>query len=124
MRNKIIGWVSLLVALLNWLSETPSQKSSNSTPAYLSFAMALLAVGTVRALSSSVQAKDPNCNSRHIFPCSCLHHRMYSWGLLGRKRLRQFLSREEIGTQPEGARLILKQRKYDPSFETPVSNVM
>ncbi|KIV83085.1 hypothetical protein PV11_05143 [Exophiala sideris] len=45
MRNRMLGWFSLLSALLNWLGETPAQKQSSAgTPAYLTFGMALLAV--------------------------------------------------------------------------------
>ncbi|EXJ54450.1 hypothetical protein A1O7_09790 [Cladophialophora yegresii CBS 114405] len=45
-RNRMLGWFSLMTALLNWLGETPAQRSSPSgTPGYLSFGMALLAVG-------------------------------------------------------------------------------
>ncbi|KAJ9614025.1 hypothetical protein H2200_002161 [Cladophialophora chaetospira] len=43
-RNRMLGWFSLMTALLNWLGETPSQKATG-TPGYLSFGMALLAVG-------------------------------------------------------------------------------
>lgn len=32
--------VSLVVALLNWISETPAQKNTQATPGYLSFGMA------------------------------------------------------------------------------------
>lgn len=32
--------VSLVVALLNWISETPSQRNTQATPGYLSFGMA------------------------------------------------------------------------------------
>ncbi|EXJ81924.1 hypothetical protein A1O1_07991 [Capronia coronata CBS 617.96] len=44
-RNRMLGWLSLLTALLNWLGESPSQQQSSGTPGYLSFGMALLAVG-------------------------------------------------------------------------------
>ncbi|KIW62691.1 hypothetical protein PV04_10841 [Phialophora macrospora] len=45
-RNRMLGWFSLMTALLNWLGETPAQKSSSTgTPGYLSFGMAVLAVG-------------------------------------------------------------------------------
>ena len=40
---------SLMTSLLNWLGETPAQKNSQGTPGYLSFGMAVLAVGVVRA---------------------------------------------------------------------------
>jgi hypothetical protein len=76
MRNKILGWVSLLVSLLNWLSETPSQKSTSSTPAYLSFAMAALAVGTVRYILTSSLSTDFDSLCRHISRFSSLPRRM------------------------------------------------
>ncbi|OAL22679.1 hypothetical protein AYO20_11167 [Fonsecaea nubica] len=42
-RNRMLGWFSLLTALLNWLGETPAQRQSpNGTPAYMSFGMAAL----------------------------------------------------------------------------------
>lgn len=37
--------VSVLVALLNWISETPAQKNASATPGYLSFGMAIMSVG-------------------------------------------------------------------------------
>ncbi|KAJ9501596.1 hypothetical protein H2202_002557 [Exophiala xenobiotica] len=43
-RNRLLGWFALLSSLLNWLGETPAQKSTNSTPGYLSFGMAVLAI--------------------------------------------------------------------------------
>ncbi|RMZ90347.1 hypothetical protein DV736_g2439, partial [Chaetothyriales sp. CBS 134916] len=44
-RNRAIGWVALLTSLLNWLGETRAQKATQSTPGYLSFGMAVLALG-------------------------------------------------------------------------------
>ncbi|RMD41177.1 hypothetical protein DV735_g3946, partial [Chaetothyriales sp. CBS 134920] len=44
-RNRAIGWVSLLTALLNWLGETPAQKASQATPGYMSFGISILALG-------------------------------------------------------------------------------
>lgn len=35
----MIGWVALVIGLLNWISESPSQKNLSATPAYLSFGM-------------------------------------------------------------------------------------
>ncbi|KAI1612694.1 translation initiation factor SUI1 [Exophiala viscosa] len=55
MRNRMLGWFSLLSALLNWLGETSAQKQSNGTPAYLTFGMAILAVAVV----SSIYLLDP-----------------------------------------------------------------
>lgn len=46
-RNKMIGWVSVLFATQSWLSETPQQKATASTPAYFSVGMAILALGVV-----------------------------------------------------------------------------
>lgn len=31
--------VALVIALLNWISESPSQKNTSATPGYLSFGM-------------------------------------------------------------------------------------
>jgi hypothetical protein len=36
----MLAWFSVITALLNWLSETPAQKQSSSTPGYLSVGMA------------------------------------------------------------------------------------
>jgi hypothetical protein len=44
-RNKIIGWTSVLFSMQQWLSETPAQKETASSPAYFSVGMSLLAVG-------------------------------------------------------------------------------
>ena len=46
-RNKMIGWTSVLFAVQAWLSETPAQKATSSSPAYFSVGMALLALGVV-----------------------------------------------------------------------------
>jgi len=43
-RNKMLGWVSFVFSLLNWLAETPDQKKSASTPGYLSVGMAAMAM--------------------------------------------------------------------------------
>ncbi|KAL1962440.1 hypothetical protein VTN77DRAFT_9711 [Rasamsonia byssochlamydoides] len=43
-RSRLIGWVSLIFALQNWLAETPEQKRIASTPAYMSVFMSLMAV--------------------------------------------------------------------------------
>lgn len=40
MHNSHAFRVSLVVALLNWISETPSQRNTQATPGYLSFGMA------------------------------------------------------------------------------------
>lgn len=84
MRNKILGWVSLLVSLLNWLSETPSQKSTNSTPAYLSFAMAALAVGTVRITLGPLAAAGIDSALRHIYHFSSLLRQIRNSAIQGR----------------------------------------
>ncbi|KAK5086325.1 hypothetical protein LTS08_004365 [Lithohypha guttulata] len=44
-RNRMIGWVAIVIGLLNWMSETTSQKNSSATPAYLSFGMSVLSLG-------------------------------------------------------------------------------
>jgi hypothetical protein len=46
-RNKMIGWTSVLFAIQSWLSETPSQRATTSTPAYFSVGMAVLSLGVV-----------------------------------------------------------------------------
>ncbi|OGM45949.1 hypothetical protein ABOM_005260 [Aspergillus bombycis] len=43
-RNRMIGWVSFVFSLQNWLGETPDQKSTASTPAYMSVFMSLMAL--------------------------------------------------------------------------------
>ncbi|KAL1987768.1 hypothetical protein VTN96DRAFT_2608 [Rasamsonia emersonii] len=43
-RNRMIGWVSFIFALQNWLAETPEQKRTASTPGYMSVFMSLMAV--------------------------------------------------------------------------------
>ncbi|KAK5092435.1 hypothetical protein LTR70_005529 [Exophiala xenobiotica] len=44
-RNKAIGWVATVISLLNWISESPSQRNASATPGYLSFGMSILALG-------------------------------------------------------------------------------
>ncbi|KPI43333.1 uncharacterized protein AB675_7096 [Cyphellophora attinorum] len=46
-RNKMIGWMALMMSLLNWLGETPAQRKNATQPAYLTFGMSVLAVGVV-----------------------------------------------------------------------------
>ncbi|KAE8379216.1 translation initiation factor SU [Aspergillus bertholletiae] len=43
-RNRMIGWVSFVFSLQNWLGETPDQKKTASTPAYMSVFMSLMAL--------------------------------------------------------------------------------
>ncbi|KAF7623234.1 hypothetical protein AFLA_010538 [Aspergillus flavus NRRL3357] len=43
-RNRMIGWVSFVFSLQNWLGETPEQKRTASTPAYMSVFMSLMAL--------------------------------------------------------------------------------
>ncbi|ODM18414.1 hypothetical protein SI65_06285 [Aspergillus cristatus] len=43
-RNRMIGWVSFVFSLQNWLGETEDQKSSSSTPAYMSVFMSFMAL--------------------------------------------------------------------------------
>ncbi|KAF7125223.1 hypothetical protein CNMCM5793_001332 [Aspergillus hiratsukae] len=38
-RNRMIGWVSFVFSLQSWLGETPEQKKSAATPAYMSVLM-------------------------------------------------------------------------------------
>ncbi|GIC86560.1 eukaryotic translation initiation factor eIF-1 [Aspergillus udagawae] len=49
-RNRMIGWVSFVFSLQSWLGETPEQKKSAATPAYMSVLMSLMAlvVGPLR----------------------------------------------------------------------------
>ncbi|KAE8151927.1 translation initiation factor SU [Aspergillus avenaceus] len=43
-RNRMIGWVSFVFSLQTWLGETPEQKRTASTPAYMSVFMSLMAL--------------------------------------------------------------------------------
>ncbi|BCS05071.1 uncharacterized protein AKAW2_80872A [Aspergillus luchuensis] len=43
-RNRMIGWVSFVFSLQSWLGETPDQKRTASTPAYMSVLMSLMAL--------------------------------------------------------------------------------
>ncbi|KAF7591899.1 hypothetical protein BBP40_000870 [Aspergillus hancockii] len=43
-RNRMIGWVSFVFSLQTWLGETPEQKKTASTPAYMSVFMSLMAL--------------------------------------------------------------------------------
>lgn len=43
-RNRMIGWVSFVFSLQSWLGETPEQKRSAATPAYMSVLMSLMAL--------------------------------------------------------------------------------
>ncbi|TQB69188.1 Eukaryotic translation initiation factor eIF-1 [Monascus purpureus] len=46
-RNRMIGWVSFVFALQNWLAESPDQKETASTPGYMSVFMSLMALVVV-----------------------------------------------------------------------------
>ncbi|KAG9629385.1 hypothetical protein KCU98_g18108, partial [Aureobasidium melanogenum] len=41
-RNKMIGWVAVIIAVQNWLSETPESKKNGATPGYMTVGMALM----------------------------------------------------------------------------------
>ncbi|KAI5197908.1 hypothetical protein E4T39_07052 [Aureobasidium subglaciale] len=41
-RNKMIGWVAVIFAVQNWLSETPESTKNQSTPGYMTVGMALM----------------------------------------------------------------------------------
>ncbi|KFZ05478.1 hypothetical protein V501_08315 [Pseudogymnoascus sp. VKM F-4519 (FW-2642)] len=41
-RNKYIGWASVVIALQNWLSESPDTKAAASQPAYMGVGMSYL----------------------------------------------------------------------------------
>ncbi|KAH0288207.1 hypothetical protein M436DRAFT_82693 [Aureobasidium namibiae CBS 147.97] len=41
-RNKMIGWVAVIFAVQNWLSETPESQKAASTPGYMTVGMALM----------------------------------------------------------------------------------
>ncbi|KGO71243.1 Eukaryotic translation initiation factor SUI1 [Penicillium italicum] len=43
-RNRMIGWVSFVFSLQSWLGESPEQKKTASTPAYMSVFMSLMAL--------------------------------------------------------------------------------
>ncbi|PNS19659.1 hypothetical protein CAC42_7503 [Sphaceloma murrayae] len=45
MRNKVIGWTAVTLAIQSWLAETPESKSAASTPAIFSVGMAFMALG-------------------------------------------------------------------------------
>jgi len=45
-KNKIVGWLSFVMALQSWLAETPDQKKSSSTPGYFGVGMAVMALMT------------------------------------------------------------------------------
>lgn len=44
----MIGWTAVLFSIQGWLSETPAQKATASTPAYLSVGMAFMSLAVVR----------------------------------------------------------------------------
>ncbi|KAL5353558.1 hypothetical protein ACLOAV_001595 [Pseudogymnoascus australis] len=41
-RNKYIGWASVVIAVQNWLSESPDSKAAASQPAYMGVGMSYL----------------------------------------------------------------------------------
>ncbi|KAJ5594458.1 uncharacterized protein N7459_000666 [Penicillium hispanicum] len=47
-RNRMIGWVSFIFSLQTWLAESPEQKKTAATPAYMSVGMSLMALVVVR----------------------------------------------------------------------------
>lgn len=63
-RNKMIGWTSVLFAIQTWLSETPSQRATSSTPAYFSVGMAVLSLGVVSLATCSTTLK---CDADSMF---------------------------------------------------------
>ncbi|KNG85861.1 hypothetical protein ANOM_003668 [Aspergillus nomiae NRRL 13137] len=67
-RNRMIGWVSFVFSLQNWLGETPDQKRTASTPGYMSVFMSLMALVVVRL-------KFPD-----YLPCLVIGSGTYSYG--------------------------------------------
>ncbi|KUM66368.1 hypothetical protein ACN42_g693 [Penicillium freii] len=55
-RNRMIGWVSFVFSLQSWLGESPEQKKTASTPAYMSVLMSLMALVVV--CPSTLQASE------------------------------------------------------------------
>ncbi|KAN0072082.1 hypothetical protein V8E54_009811 [Elaphomyces granulatus] len=47
-RSRMIGWVSFVYALQTWLAETPEQRRTGSTPAYMTVFMSFMALIVVR----------------------------------------------------------------------------
>ncbi|KAL1972278.1 hypothetical protein VTN31DRAFT_7497 [Thermomyces dupontii] len=45
MRNRLMGWVSVVISLQNWLAETPEEKKTSATPAYMNVFMSVMALG-------------------------------------------------------------------------------
>ncbi|KAL1998503.1 hypothetical protein VTN02DRAFT_6051 [Thermoascus thermophilus] len=43
-RSRMIGWVSLVFSFQSWLAETPEQRKTASTPAYMSIFMSSMAL--------------------------------------------------------------------------------
>ncbi|KAF1947286.1 hypothetical protein EJ02DRAFT_392458 [Clathrospora elynae] len=43
-RNKMIGWVAVVFAIQAWLAETPEQKKTASTPAYVQIGMSAMSL--------------------------------------------------------------------------------
>ncbi|OXV08110.1 hypothetical protein Egran_04126 [Elaphomyces granulatus] len=43
-RSRMIGWVSFVYALQTWLAETPEQRRTGSTPAYMTVFMSFMAL--------------------------------------------------------------------------------
>ncbi|KAJ5910177.1 hypothetical protein N7504_004820 [Penicillium tannophilum] len=43
-RNRMIGWVAFVFSLQGWLAESPDQKKTAATPAYMSVLMSLMAL--------------------------------------------------------------------------------
>jgi len=71
----LIGWTAVLFSIQGWLAETPAQKATASTPAYLSVGMGLLSLGVVR---TSRVLKYPLAAywhfGRHTCRFSCRHN--------------------------------------------------
>ncbi|KFY29486.1 hypothetical protein V493_02341 [Pseudogymnoascus sp. VKM F-4281 (FW-2241)] len=43
-RNKYIGWASVVIAVQNWLSESPDSKAAASQPGYMGVGMSFLSL--------------------------------------------------------------------------------
>ncbi|KAH8703878.1 hypothetical protein BGW36DRAFT_423423 [Talaromyces proteolyticus] len=44
-RNRLIGWVSVVISVQNWLAESPEQAKNAATPSYMNVFMSLMAMG-------------------------------------------------------------------------------
>ncbi|RAO73145.1 uncharacterized protein BHQ10_009157 [Talaromyces amestolkiae] len=43
-RNRMIGWVAVIISIQSWLSESPEQSKNAATPSYMSVFMSLMSL--------------------------------------------------------------------------------